>query len=180
MTPKTQRGLLGLALAATLLLVWLAPQDEAPVAKPTARTQRAAPLTPLAGAPRGSDLKTGRLDFNPQQLALPERESASDVTDLFRASSWFVPPPAPPPPPPAPPPPPPVPIAPPLPFAYIGQIVEDHKVQVILARNDRVVTVFVGDNIDNQYRVESLKGGTLTLVYLPLDIKQTLATGDSQ
>ena len=91
-----------------------------------------------------------------------------------------MPPPAPPAPPPAPPAAPPVPTAPPLPFAYIGQIVEDQKVQVILARNDRVVTVFVGDNIDNQYRVESLKGGTLTLLYLPLAIRQTLATGASQ
>jgi hypothetical protein len=38
----------------------------------------------------------------------------------------------------------------------------------------------VGDNIDANYKVESLKGGTLTLVYLPLNIKQTLATGASQ
>jgi Tfp pilus assembly protein PilP len=67
-----------------------------------------------------------------------------------------------------------------LPFIYLGQIVEDQKVQVILARGDRVVTVYVGENIDSNYRVEGLKGGTLTLLYVPLDIKQTLATGVSQ
>jgi hypothetical protein len=42
------------------------------------------------------------------------------------------------------------------------------------------VTVYVGENIDSYYRVVSLKGGTLTLLYVPLDIKQTLATGASQ
>ena len=62
----------------------------------------------------------------------------------------------------------------------MGQIIEDQKIQVILARGERVLTVFVGDNIDANYKVESLKGGTLTLVYLPLNIKQTLATGASQ
>jgi hypothetical protein len=67
-----------------------------------------------------------------------------------------------------------------LPFVYLGQIVEDEKAQVILARGDRVVTVYVGENIDSYYRVVSLKGGTLTLLYVPLDIKQTLATGASQ
>ncbi len=43
-----------------------------------------------------------------------------------------------------------------------------------------MVTVSVGETIDNTYRVESLQGGTLTLVYIPLDIKQTLATGVTQ
>ena len=180
MTPKTQRWLLGLALTATLLAVWLAPQDEAPQARPAARTPRQQSGASAGTVQRGSDTKTSRQEFNPQQLALAPRAAASEVVDLFRSSSWFVPPPAPPAPPPAPPAAPPVPTAPPLPFAYIGQIVEDQKVQVILARNDRVVTVFVGDNIDNQYRVESLKGGTLTLLYLPLAIRQTLATGASQ
>jgi hypothetical protein len=64
-----------------------------------------------------------------------------------------------------------------LPFSFLGQIIEDEQIQVILARGERVVTVLVGDSIDKNYRLESLKDGTLTFLYLPLDIRQTLATG---
>jgi hypothetical protein len=73
-----------------------------------------------------------------------------------------------------------VPTAPALPFVFLGQIVEDGKPQVILAKGDRVVTVFVGDTIDKTYRLESLLSGVLTFVYLPLDARQTLATGVTQ
>ena len=59
----------------------------------------------------------------------------------------------------------------------MGQIVQEQKVQVILARGERVVTVPVGENIDKNYRLESFTGGTLTFIFLPLDIRQTLATG---
>jgi hypothetical protein len=174
---------MGLGLAATLALAWFAPQDEAPVArsKTTARSARTQPESATPASSKNGSVNGIKPTLAAQQLQRPERAAATDVKDMFRASSWFVPPPPPPPPPPpGPPPPPPPPSAPVLPFIYLGQIVEDQKVQVILARGDRVVTVYVGENIDSNYRVEGLKGGTLTLLYVPLDIKQTLATGVSQ
>jgi hypothetical protein len=75
------------------------------------------------------------------------------------------------------PPPPPAPTAPALPYVYLGQIIEDQQVQVILSRGNRVVTALVGEVIEKTYRLESATGGLLTFVYLPLDIRQTLATG---
>ncbi len=183
MTPVAKRWLLGVGLVATLALVWLAPQDEVAQVRPKAAARGARPQSGPATTATAKNLAASAVKSaaRPDQLQRPERVAASEIKDLFRSSSWFVPPPAPPPPPPAPPPPPPPPpSAPPLPFTYLGQIVEDQKIQVILSRGDRVLTIFVGDNIDASYKVESLKGGTLTLVYLPLDIKQTLATGVSQ
>lgn len=59
----------------------------------------------------------------------------------------------------------------------MGQITEGDKVQIILLRGERVVTVVPGEQIDKTYRMESFKDGVLTFVYLPLDTRQTLATG---
>jgi hypothetical protein len=70
-------------------------------------------------------------------------------------------------------------VAPPFPFAYMGQIVEDGKAQFILSRGDRVVTLAIGDTIDKTYKLDNAAGGVLTFVYLPLNTKQTLATGVS-
>ena len=40
-------------------------------------------------------------------------------------------------------------------------------------------SVSAGDVIENTYRVEGLAGGRLELTYLPLDIRQTLSTGEA-
>lgn len=177
MTPSTKRWLLVAGLALTLVLVWLAPEDTTVVSKPGAKARGA------RGPQVTSPMAASRQSERAAALSVQERESASEVADLFSAKSWFVPPPPPPPPPPAPvlpPPPPPAPTAPPLPFTFLGQMVEDQRAQVFLARGDRVLTVFVGASIDASYRLESLRAGVLTFVYVPLDIKQTLATGVSQ
>ena len=46
-----------------------------------------------------------------------------------------------------------------------------------LARGDRVIDVRVGDRLDGVYQLESAAGGQLVFVYLPLDVRQTLAAG---
>jgi hypothetical protein len=51
---------------------------------------------------------------------------------------------------------------------------------IILARGDRLVTVKVGQDIDKNYRLESFENGIITIRYVPLDTKQTLATGGAQ
>ena len=98
----------------------------------------------------------------------------AEVPDLFKSFSWYVPPPPPPPPPPAPPP---KPTAPPLPFTYIGQYIEGQRSLYLLARGELLFTVAIGDIIDRTYQVESITGGQLTFVYLPLATKQMLNTG---
>lgn len=106
-------------------------------------------------------------------------EADPEVGSAFAAVSWFVPPPPPPPPPPRKPAPPPPPSAPPLPFSFLGRYVEDGVLVILLVRGDRIYTVSEGEVIDNTYRVERLTRGGLELTYLPLDIRQTLSTGES-
>lgn len=182
MTAQRQRVLLVLALLVTLALVWFAPEDTTPqVAQSGGKSAKArapAPATvaraQAAGAPRGAASSAVR-----PPLTLRERVPADEILNVFVASSWYRPPPPPPPTPPVAPPPPPAPVTPPLPFTYMGQLIEDGKPVYILARADRVVTVQPGDNIDKTYRLDSASGGVLTFVYVPLGTKQTLATGVS-
>jgi hypothetical protein len=179
MTAQRRRWLLVLCVVLTALLVWFAPQDEEPVSRPkvTVGADRSAGVQSGFTAERLAVAKVASVPMRADQLLRPGRTAIADVPDLFKPTSWYVPPPAPPPPPPVPPPPPPVPTAPALPYVYLGQIIEDQQVQVILSRGNRVVTALVGEVIEKIYRLESATGSLLTFVYLPLDIRQTLATG---
>lgn len=99
--------------------------------------------------------------------------------DLFAPHNWYVAPPALTPqalaprvslPPPAP-------IAPPLPFHFIGKLDNSGEVQIFLQNGEQLYTVRVGDVIDNTYRVEVIQQALMTLTYLPLHISQSLAVG---
>jgi hypothetical protein len=107
---------------------------------------------------------------------LGSRTSPAPAGDPFQARSW-APPPEPeanrrrlPPPPPQ---------APPLPFAYLGKLVEDATTTVFLARQDRNYVVRAGDTIDGTYRVERIGDDGLVVTYLPLKIQQTLPFGEA-
>jgi len=77
------------------------------------------------------------------------------------------------------PPPPPAPVAPPMPYRVAGQVVHDGPPRVVLARDDRVFFVREGDTLEGGYRVESIKTDAVTLVYMPLDERQTLAVASA-
>ncbi len=111
-----------------------------------------------------------------EPAARPTRTAdASRAADLFAARSWYV---APPPPPPPPAEPPPAPAAPPLPYTFVGSYTPDGAPTVyVLARGDRVTDVRIGDRLDGVYALEGATPGGLVFDYLPLDIKQILATG---
>lgn len=100
---------------------------------------------------------------------------ATVESHAFSAMSWYVPPPPPPPEKPLPPPPP---TAPPMPFTFMGRYEAGGTPVIFLVKDERVYTVSEGDVIDNTYRVERLTAGQLELTYLPLDIKQTISTGE--
>jgi len=76
-------------------------------------------------------------------------------------------------------PPPPAPVAPPMPYRVAGQVVHDGPPRVVLARDDRVFFVREGDMLEGGYRVESIKSDAVTLVYTPLDERQTLAVASA-
>jgi hypothetical protein len=71
--------------------------------------------------------------------------------------------------------PPPPPQAPPLPFTYLGKMIDGETTTVFLASQDRNFVVRRGDTLDGSYRVEAIEEGGMALTYLPLGARQTLA-----
>ena len=135
-----------------------------------AEVHAAVPVAPSPAAPPAPRVELERLER--------ARDAEVKVGGAFGATSWFVPPP-----PPAPKPvvhaPPPAPVAPPLPFAFLGRYEEAGTRVILLVKGDRIYTVTEGEVIENTWRVERLTGGRLEITYLPLDTRQTLQAGDS-
>ena len=65
------------------------------------------------------------------------------------------------------------PVAPPLPFRYLGKMIEDGKLNVFLARGDESLSVRAGQRL-GEYRVESVTDREIVFTYLPLKTKQSL------
>lgn len=131
---------------------------------------------------RGGNVPAQELRVELERLARPEpaqetgQEEAEEGGGIFSVTSWYVPPP---PPPQQPPPPPPEPTAPPLPFSYLGRYQESQSVVIMLVKGDRIYTVSAGEVIENTYRVEGLIGGRVELTYLPMNVRQTIDTGEA-
>lgn len=102
------------------------------------------------------------------------------TVDIFKGKSWYVAPPKPKPVPPPPPPPPPPPTAPPMPYAYMGSYLgKDGRMIIFLTRGGQVYPVSPGDVLEGIYRVEGIASGQLVLIYLPLNIQQTISIGEA-
>lgn len=69
------------------------------------------------------------------------------------------------------------PVAPPLPYLYMGKILDKGGLAVFLTRDDRAYVVHVGDVIDATYRIDAIAPPMLELTYLPLKEKQLLNIG---
>ncbi|NMG75661.1 secretion system X translation initiation factor [Aromatoleum diolicum] len=146
---------------------------------PAATATTATPAEGTAALPTPGDaVSPAGTAAAPSQAAQRAGSAAGPEVDLFAAHSWYV---APPPPPtseqPVAPVAPPKPVAPPLPFEYFGKLDDSERVRVFLQRGDRIYTVGVGDVIDGTYKVKSITDSQMTLIYLPLDLTQTLSVG---
>ena len=177
--PRVRLALLSLALFGVLVAAVIAglPAADSAVASEARHAPRraSAPAAPpRSGAAEAQPARAARSTSNPA----PARVVAStQAAALFAPHSWYV---APPPPPPAPPPPPPEPAAPPFPFTFVGSFAPGGDQPVFfLAHGDRVIDAHVGDRLDGVYQFESAAGGQLVFVYLPLNLRQTLAAGAS-
>jgi hypothetical protein len=62
---------------------------------------------------------------------------------------------------------------PPLPFRYLGKMVEDGKLSVFLANGDESITVKAGQRIGD-YRVDKITEAEVRFTYLPLKTQQSL------
>ena len=166
--------LIGIAAAVTAYAVF-GPREAETVAP--ARTGSAphgarAAMKSSAGAPLAHSLML---------LAHRVVEHTSAADSLFAVHSWYVAPPPPPPPvvtaPVAPAPP----VAPPLPYQFIGTYQPNGQPQVLfLSNGDRVYDVHVGDTLDNTYSIDSFSNGVLVFTYKPLNQKQELVAGATQ
>ena len=70
---------------------------------------------------------------------------------------------------------PPVPQPPPLPFTYMGKLVEGKVTTIFLTNDDENYIARLGDTIDKDYRVEEIGEDQIVLTYLPLKRRQHLA-----
>lgn len=170
MSPRLRQILLAAALAATLVAAFSL-EDE-PAGRQVAPRERV--LRAEAAAPRIADREPSpAMPADSARAAAGNAGSETDAVadqasppDPFRAKSWQPPPP-----------PPPRPSAPPLPFKYFGKNVTGEEQQFFLARNDKYLTVRVGEIIDGQYLLEKSERGRLVFLYQPLQERQYLPVG---
>jgi len=172
---------------ATAGLVIMAPSDDGEASKKGARPAKVASsvstATDTSGLPASEKqpgVEGGRVELELLSRLELQHKVKERVEDVFNQTSWYVPPP----PPPKslePPPPPPVevPVAPQLPFTYLGRYGDTDTRTVILLKGDKVYTVATGEIIENTYRVEKFTKGMVNLTYLPLNIVQSLRTGEA-
>ncbi|MGH8706955.1 MAG: hypothetical protein ACREVD_02710, partial [Burkholderiales bacterium] len=66
------------------------------------------------------------------------------------------------------------PVAPPLPFRYLGKVVDGERTAVFLARQDEHFLAVPGGTLAGEYRVEEITPAAITLVYLPLGTRQSV------
>jgi hypothetical protein len=66
------------------------------------------------------------------------------------------------------------PSAPPLPFRYIGKLVQDGRAEIWLMRGERHFSVAPGDSLGRDYRVEQVTDTEVLITYLPLNVQQSL------
>lgn len=152
------------ALVATLIAVgWTARQneDKAGLVEPVVRTNEVA-------GPRPSMSKAQAHQHTVLQAA---------SEDAFALHDWTPPPP--PPPKALPPPPPPPPMAPPLPYRYVGKLMEDGRLVVFLDANGRAIAVRGDEVLDGVWRVDMIEPRLIRFTYLPLAQTATLNIGDA-
>ncbi len=159
-----------LAIAGAAAIVYFAPDDDGAVAAPA---RPAAPVRPVARAlPAAAPVDS-------EHLTIRARSAESDLGNAFGERGWSAPParavqpaaiaeaaaPA-------------APQAPPLPFTFLGRMVDGGAVAYFLEYGERVLVVRPGQTVDQTYSFDSVGAGALTFTFLPLKQQQTLTVGE--
>jgi hypothetical protein len=66
------------------------------------------------------------------------------------------------------------PAPPPMPYRVAGKLLHEGPPQLVLAKGDSIVTVREGDTLEDGYRVEAIHRDHVTLLYLPLRVREDL------
>jgi hypothetical protein len=61
-----------------------------------------------------------------------------------------------------------------MPYRIAGKMIVEGSPQIVLAKGNAVVAVREGDSLDDGYRVESIKPDYVTLIYVPLGVRENL------
>lgn len=130
---------------------------------------------PASDAPEPTQQKTGnsviRRDLPTVAETTTVREQyATQAGDLFAPHSWQPPPPLPSKPA--------APRAPPLPFLYLGKVLEGGEILVFLGQGTRTHLLRRGDVLA-EYKIDEITPTEITFVYLPLNEKQHLTFGSA-
>lgn len=142
-----------------------AEQQPAPIAEP-----RVPPATRDAPAQGQGSAAESAVDLDLDKLKRRKKEET--IANLFAPRSFAPPPiaasvgaskaePAPP-------------VAPPLPFRYLGRIIDGGQTAVFVARGDEPYGVEPGQRIDQLYQVDEVTETAVTFIYLPLGTRQSL------
>ena len=171
-TQKQRWWIIGGGLALTLAAIYLVqdPAEEVVVKSPT----RIASLhsEKIVSSVQLGDSENSLLPNLTEKHLFKESKATSH--DLFMGHVWYIPPPPPKPvvvkiepPPPA---------APPLPFSYIGKLENGPQgTQIFLSANDKVLSAWVGKNVDSVWRLDKEDANALTFTYLPLGLVKVLS-----
>jgi hypothetical protein len=139
-------------------------------------TIKARSETPGTAAPARASAGGKTVAAAPMVLPLVRREQLMEQDgapgSAFAVQNWTPPPP--PPPKPAPPPPP---VAPPLPFVYLGKVLENGVWEVFLARGNETLIVRKEMVVDGVYRIDAIAPPSMTMTYLPLKQVQQINIG---
>lgn len=68
------------------------------------------------------------------------------------------------------------PVAPPLPFTYLGKMTEEGQITVYVAKPGRNYALRGGEIIDGMYKVQSIDTQKIIFNYIPLNSEQILVT----
>ena len=152
MTPGKRRGLMAVALAGTLLAMFLLRDDDSTNISPAGPQVRQRVSSGSAPAP----VRT-------------REKFSSAAADLFAPRNWRPPPPMPeatsvas------------APTAPALPYVYTGRMEEGGGTVLFLSRQQHVLLARQGETLDGLYRVDRITPWGVEFTYLPLKQKQTL------
>lgn len=166
-------------IGAMALVQWADGQDRTEAGD---QTRPSAPSTAAAPATHGAGTAADSPPMSQVNLALLNaRPTTPSERDLFAQVSWEQkareealqrnPPPKPPPPPP--------PAAPPLPFTYLGRMVEEDRVIVFLQHGERNLVVREGETLVGVWRVDRVTDQAIGFTYVPLGKSQTLSLSAS-
>ncbi|HZV98506.1 MAG TPA: hypothetical protein VFF74_05910 [Methylophilaceae bacterium] len=166
-SPRARQVMIWTGLLATVAAVLLAPSPDNTVqparkdANPAGLNLQGKPSTEHQVQPKLLPQKRTGLGYMPKDLfhaEVPRNQLADNARPV----------------------PAPKPMAPPLPYSYMGRILDKGKVTVFLTRDEKPYVVQVGDVLDGQYRVDLIQPPVMELTYLPLAQKQRLNIGPDQ